>query len=61
MTTAEDQLFDDLYEVSARYCLAKGLRTGIERIALAMQRVAEDEAADIRRESQSQTEMELRA
>ncbi len=59
MTTAEDTLFDDLYECAARYCLAKGLRTGIERIALAMQRVAEDEAADIRRESQRQAELVL--
>lgn len=57
MTTAEDRLYDDLYEVSARYCLAKGLRTGIERIALAMQRVAQDEAAEIKRESQRQQEL----
>lgn len=59
MNLPEDKLFDDLYEVSARYCLAKGLRTGIERIALGMQRVAEDEAADIRRESQRQAELVL--
>jgi hypothetical protein len=59
MTTPEDILFDALVAAATEYCILKGLRSGIDRIAQAMLDAGRDEAEDIKAELDRQVEMSV--